>query len=129
MGKIHRLHFAFALLLISFFCMQAAKCNPVMPSGSTSPGILFQSHITAEPTAPPFAWEEKEETITVLSLVTVISYRTFNEKSGKILLSSPVRLSDFRFLPSVEQKTTHLHILSGRHADGFYLYFLKKLLI
>lgn len=129
MGKIPRLYFAFALLLIFSFCMQVAKCNPVVPFDSVSQEESLPSLSSIELTALSFAWESEKQNAAVLSLVTAVSYRTLNEKNGKFLLSSPIRLPYFRSLPSFRQETIHLHILSGRHSDGFYLYFLKKLLI
>lgn len=129
MGKIHRFYFASALLLIFFSCMQAAKCNPVAPDHSITPTIHFQTPAPSEQSGQPFTWEEEEENTTILPLVTAISYRSMNGKSGKILFSSPVRLPYFRFRASGEPENTYLRIWSGRRSNGFYLYFLKKLLI
>ena len=129
MGKIHRLYFAFALLLISLSCMQAAKCNPVMPFNPMSLETPLQFHTTIGQSGEAFAWESEEQNIATLPLVTVVSYRTMNEKNGKLQLSTPSRFPYFRNLPSYTQENTLLHILSGRREDGFYLYFLKKLRI
>lgn len=129
MGKIHRLYFAFALLFLSFSCMQAAKCNPVVLFNPMFPETLLQFHTTIGQSGETFAWESEKQNIAVLPLVTVVSYRTMNEKNGKLQFSSPGRLLHFRNLPSYKQETTHFHILSGRREDGFYLYFLKKLRI
>lgn len=129
MGKIHRLYFAFALLLLSFSCMQTAKCNPVVPFNPMSAESCLQSHTRIGQSGETFAWESEGQNIATLPLVTVVSYRTMNEKNGKLQLSSPGRLPYFRNLPSYKQETTHLHILSERREDGFYLYFLKKLRI
>lgn len=82
MGKIYRLYFTFALLLISFSCMQAAKCNPSMSSSKMFPATSLYLCESTGQAEPSFAWESKQQNVTALPLVPVISYRNVNEKMG-----------------------------------------------
>ena len=129
MGKTHRLYFAFALFLIFFSSMQAAKCNPMVSLSPTLPEILLPFHVSIDQAEEPLAWEPERQKFTALPLITVVSYRTTNEKPEKLLLSLSHCPFNSRLLPASKPENTHLHILSDRHTDGFYLYFLKKLLI
>lgn len=128
MGKIHRLYFTFALLLILFSCMQAAKCNPLVFSNLIFQETDFQPVFSVYQTTS-FTWEKEQPKYSILPLVSIISYRTIHGRNWKFPATVPGHLAYSRFLASSKQTLTDLHKLSNRKSNGFYLYLLKKLLI